>query len=285
MPADERDAPSVGPYRLLRLIGRGAVGEVHAALDARDGRQVALKLVPLGRAGDRDADERRRRFLAEAALTRRLVHPHIVAVHAAGIESDRGWIAMELLAGCDLERYTAAARLLPEPEVLRIGACVALALAHAHAHGVLHRDVKPGNVIVDWPTRRVTLTDFGAARLADAESTRTGVIVGTPDYMAPEQLAGRPCDARTDLYALGVVLYQLLSGRLPHDAPTMGELLRRVATEPAPDLRALRPELPPALAGLVAELLERDPERRPASAAAVAERLAALGAASASAPR
>jgi eukaryotic-like serine/threonine-protein kinase len=185
---------------------------------------------------------------------------------------------MELLGGCDLERYTRPARLLPEPVVLRLAERMARALGYAHSRGVVHRDVKPANVIVDWSSHRVTLTDFGIARAAGAESTRTGLVLGSPVYMSPEQLAGAPADARGDLYALGVMLFQLLSGRLPHESHSLGDLLRQVAHETAPDLRQIRPELPAALAALVASLLAKAPGARARNAELVANTLAALAA-------
>jgi len=274
------DAPVVAGYQLRSLIGRGALGEVHRAVHVATGAEVALKLVRL----DEAAAERRRRFALEAAAARRLVHPDIVRVLDAGADGGLGWIAMELLAGGDLARFTRPATLLPVPDVVRVVERVAGALAHAHRHGVVHRDVKPANVVVDLESDRVTLTDFGIANLADGERTRTGLVLGTPSYMAPEQLAGAEAGAAGDLYALGVMAFELLSARLPHEAATLGQLLRRVATDPAPDLLALRPELPPALAALVAALLAKHPASRPPSADAVAAALRPLRAANGGAP-
>ena len=271
------DGPVVGPYRLVARIGGGEHGEVFAAV-APDGSTVALKrLRPAGADTARRA-ESARRIVAEAALARRLVHPGIVRILDAGQDAAGAWLAMELLSGCSLVRYTRAARLLPEPIVLRVGERLARALAHAHAAGVVHRDLKPANVVVDWAADRVTITDFGVARAADAaeaERTATGVILGSPGYMAPEQLAGAPADARGDVYALGVTLHELLAGRRPHDGASLGELLRAVAEQPPPDLRASRPELPPALAALVARMLAKRPDQRP-SAAEAADALRAL---------
>jgi serine/threonine-protein kinase len=145
---------------------------------------------------------------------------------------------------------------------LRIVERIARALAHAHRSGIVHRDVKPQNVRVNLPADAVKLADFGAARSEDATRTRTGVIVGTPAYMAPEQLSGAAADARSDLYALGVLLFELLTGRRPHESASLGELLRQVSAEPAPDVRTLRPDMPPALAGELARLLAKRPDDR-----------------------
>ena len=271
-------APALGPYRLLRTIGRGSMGAVHLALDGRDGRAVALKVMPLGGDAADDAQASgRQRFLSEIAAARRLSHPDIVAVHDAGEHAGQLWLAMELLRGCDLARYTHMSRLLPEPLVLQLVERLARALAHAHAQGVVHRDIKPANVMLDLPARSIKLTDFGVAGLADMSRTRTGVVLGTPYYMAPEQLAGAAADARSDLYALGVLLFQLLSGRLPHEHASLGELLRAVATEAAPDVRTLRPTVAPAVAEVVAWALRKRPEQRPSDGVVLADALAALG--------
>lgn len=269
---------ALGPYRLLRPIGRGSMGAVYLAVDGRDGRPVAVKCMTLERdAVGADRALPRQRFLAEVAAARRLRHPDIVAVHDAGEQRGQAWMAMDLLPGCDLARYTHMSRLLPEPLVLQLVERLARALAHAHAQGVVHRDIKPGNVMLHLPTRRLKLTDFGIAGLADMARTRTGVVLGTPYYMAPEQLSGAAADARSDLYALGVLLFQLLTGRLPHEHASLGELLRAVATETAPDVRALRPATSPELAGVVARALQKQPARRPASGVELADALAALG--------
>jgi serine/threonine-protein kinase len=271
------DGARFGPYRVLRTLGQGSMGVVHLAVDEQSGQAVALKVFDLAPgAGSAEGAEARARFLAEAEPMRRLQHPDIVALHAAGEEAGRAWLAMELITGTSLERYTRPARLLPEAVVLDIGARIARALHHAHGAGIVHRDVKPSNVMVDWASGQLKLADFGLARLADAERTRTGLVLGSPAYMAPEQLAGDPATPASDLYALGVVLFQLLVGRLPHDEASLGELLRQVATAPAPDLRSLRPGLPAPVASMVAALLAKRPADRPLDAGAAAEQLQAL---------
>lgn len=265
--------PVVGGYRLASRLGSGEHGEVFVATRLASGEQVAFKRLRATLADSRQRTEAARRFAAEAETTRRLQHPDIVRVLDAGHDDAGPWLVMELLPGCSLERYTHAARLLPEPVVIGVMARVARALAYAHGRGVVHRDLKPSNVIVDWSSRRVTLTDFGLARRADGDSTRTGLVLGSPAYLAPEQLAGAPATPRGDLYALGVTLFELLAGRRPHESPSLGELLRQVAEQPAPDLARLRPGLPPALTGLVARLLAKPPAQRPASAGEVAKAL------------
>ena len=261
-------------YRLIRRIGQGAHGAVYLAQNARGGLPVALKVVTLPSGGQ--APAAREAFLRSAQTARRLSHPGIVGLHAAGVDGALGWLAMELVAGCDLARYTRAQRLLPEPLVLRLCQRIAQALAHAHRQGVVHRDVKPANVLIDWPRDLVKLADLGLARADDGAQTGTGIVPGSPAYMAPELLAGALPTPRSDLYAVGVMLFQLMTGRLPYEGASMGEWLRQVADQPVPDLRPLRPELPAGVAALCAHLMAKRPAERPADGEAVACELAAL---------
>lgn len=275
-------APVFAGWRLLRPLGQGAHGTVHLAEPlAGDGGPVALKIVALAADPGPDADPQGARdaFLRSAENARRLAHPDIVVLFAAGIEGAHGWLAMEAVPGGDLARYTAPGRLLPEPLVLRVATRLAHALAHAHGLGIVHRDLKPANVLVHWPADTVKLADFGLARAVDTARTGTGLVLGTPAYMAPEQLAGGVPTPQSDLYALGVMLFQLLTGRLPHESSTLGELLRQVASVPAPALRSLRPALPAALDAVVAALLAKRPQQRPAGALALAAALDAIAAA------
>jgi len=267
-------------WRLERLIARGAMGALYGAVDPQHDRCCAIKVVvPPPDLSPADRDALLARVDAEAAALARLSHPGIVQIYAAGRLPEGAWLRMELLPGCTLQRYTLPGRLLPEPALLELGARIAQALAHAHGHGVVHRDLKPENVLVDWSSsRRVVLTDFGVARLDDASRTRTGLVVGSPAYMAPELLTGQPPDARSDLYALGVLMFQLLTGRLPYEAAGLGDLLRQIARGELPDLQALRPGLEPALAQAVEGLLARRPADRPADAGAVASAWQALAA-------
>lgn len=265
------EPPRLGSYRLDRVLGKGTSATVHLAQDERDARWVAIKvLTPGWEPGGVDREEVHQRFVQEAAIVQRVQHPDIVAVLETGESAGRLWLAMELAAGCGLDRYAQPRLLLPARVVLEIGARVAGTLAHAHAQGVVHRDIKPANVLVDLATQSVKVTDFGTARLLDGRRTRTGLMLGTPAYMAPELLAGAPADARSDLYSLGVMLFELLAGQRPHDAASMGELLRQIANQAPPDLQALRPTLPPGLVELVNSLLAKQPSRRPASGQVVA---------------
>ena len=268
-----------GRYRLGALIGEGAGAQVLEAIDLRTGGLVAVKLIHLpDDLAPALREEWLRRLQREAALARRLEHPDIVAIYEAGLGDGKAWLAMERVRGLDLGRYTQPSRLLPETLVLRIGARVAAALAHAHAKGVVHRDLKPANVLVNLASGQVKLADFGVARAEDSSHTRTGMTLGTPAYMAPEQLAGEPAGPATDAYALGVMLFELLTGRRPHQAATLGELLKATATEAPARLATLRPDLPAPVAAAIEQLLARDPAQRPADLAAWSGQMAALAA-------
>lgn len=268
-----------GRYRLGTLLGTGGGSQVHEALDLRTGGAVAVKLVHLP--PDLDARQRaewQARLEHEATLSRRLSHPGIVAVLDAGLQGRQAWLAMEQVRGVDLGRYTQPQRRLPENLVLHIGAQVAAALAHAHRLGVVHRDLKPANVIVNLAAGQVKLADFGVARDAQAEPTRTGLSLGTPAYMAPELLAGEPASPASDAYALGVMMFELLAARRPHEADTLGALLQAAASQPPASLRLLRPDLPAPATAAVEQLLARRPADRPADLDAWATHTAALAA-------
>ena len=276
-PAEAQQA-RLGPYRLESEMARGANSVVYRATDTRSGRTVAIKTLTLRPSADDDGDvaETRERFAREAETARRLHHPDIVAVFDAGETPELAWIAMEHLQGTELTKYATPAQLLPVATALHITVRVADALAHAHAQGIVHRDIKPANVMVDLERDMVKLADFGIARVADASRTRTGMVLGTPSFMAPEQLAGGHVDARSDVYALGVLLFQLLTGHLPFESDSMRELMQRIANDPPPDVRTWRPDVPAALADVVVLALQKRPEVRYASASQMADDLRTL---------
>jgi serine/threonine protein kinase len=250
----------LGPYRIVDLLGVGGMGEVYRARDERLNRLVAVKVLPADRIGANA--ERRSRFIQEAQLASALQHPNIVTIFDAGEEHDLAYIAMEFLRGKDLVEHTRADHLLPVDKVVSIAARVAEALDYAHRHHVVHRDIKPANIMYEPASDTVKVTDFGIARVTDASKTKTGMVLGTPSFMSPEQLAGKKVDGRADLYSLGVMLFQLLTGVLPFKGDSMAALMFKIANEAPPDVRELRPELPPVLAEVVGRALAKSPEQR-----------------------
>lgn len=247
-------------------IGRGAMAVVCKATQRSTGRQVAIKRLSLSREfSSEDLADVRDRFMREARAARCLQHPDILQVIDAGQDVQHGgdaWIALEYAHGRDLSLFTRPGQLLPVREVVQIGARLARALAYAHSQGVVHRDIKPANVMFDRVNGHLKLMDFGIARVGDGHRTRTGIVLGTPSFMSPEQLAGLTVDGRSDLYSLAVLLYQLLCGALPHQGDSMARLMQQIANEPAPDIRSHRPGLPESLALVLALALEKRPELR-----------------------
>ncbi|GLZ11626.1 hypothetical protein Acsp04_18610 [Actinomadura sp. NBRC 104425] len=265
-------ADIAGRYRLRKRLGRGGMGEVWEAVDLRLNRAVAIKLLAFEPHGA-DGDERAvARFRREAEIAAGLQHDGIAVHYDAGRDGGRLYLVMELLAGRDLAAVMREHhRGLPPGTVRELGAQIAEALDAAHGRGVVHRDVKPANIMV-LPGNRVKILDFGIARYADRTSDLTGSgIVGTPAYMPPERFEkGTRPDVRGDLYALGAVLFVMLTGRPPFAADTVGTLVKKIVLDPPPRVRELRPETPEDLDGLVAALLAKNPGDRPQSAGQVA---------------
>ncbi len=265
------EQPMLGRYRVEKELGKGAMGVVYQGRDPTIGRTVAIKTLALTTEFEgAELEEARQRFFREAETAGRLQHPNIVTIFDAGEEHDLAYIAMEFLHGRDLQAHARPASLLPVAQVLSIGEQVALALDHAHRQSVVHRDIKPANVMLDPATGQVKVTDFGIARITDSSRTKTGVVLGTPSFMAPEQLAGQRVDGRADLYALGAMLFQLLTGELPLKGDSLSALMYQIANTIPPDVRTLRAGLPADLAGLLSTLLAKRPDDRPANGADVA---------------
>jgi serine/threonine-protein kinase len=246
------------------------MGTVYRARDTLVGDVVALKTLDLGQGAGPDVLERFRR---EVRLARRISHPHVARMHDLGEDSGRSFLTMELIEGSDLKGLLDRERPLAPTRAARIALAVCEGLAAAHAAGVVHRDLKPGNVLVET-SGRVVLTDFGIARaLVDSATAHTQGLVGTPMYMAPEQVSGGSTDARTDLYAVGLMLYEMLTGERPFTGDSVLAVAMARLRQPPPDPRAHVPGVPDALAELVLRCAAREPEERPASALEVAQRL------------
>lgn len=257
------EKPMLGRYQVEKELGKGAMGVVYLGKDPKIGRVVAIKTMALSQefAGDELVDARER-FFREAETAGRLQHQNIVTIFDAGEEHDLAYIAMEFLKGKDLADHCKGDNLLPVAIVVSIVARVSEALAYAHKQNVVHRDIKPANIMYERESDTVKVTDFGIARITDSSKTKTGLVLGTPSFMSPEQLAGKKVDGRSDLYSLGVMLFQMLAGVLPFRGDSMSELMYKIANEDAPDIRIIRPELPQALADVVALSLSKRPETR-----------------------
>lgn len=232
------EKPMLGRYQVESELGKGAMGIVYLGKDPKINRQVAIKTMALSREfGDDELVEVKERFFREAESAGRLNHANIVAIYDAGEEHDLAYIAMELLKGYDLDRHIKADSLLPLASVIEIGIRAAEALDYAHTQNVVHRDIKPSNIMYDPDSGTIKITDFGIARITDSSKTRTGTVLGTPNYMSPEQCMGKKVDGRADLFSLGVVLYQLVSGDLPFKGDSMATLMYNIVNQPPIDIK------------------------------------------------
>jgi serine/threonine-protein kinase len=267
----------LGPYKIRSRLGRGGMGAVYEAEEGAGGRLVAVKTLAAHFGDDAGL---RRRFEGEIETLKALRHPGIVQLLAFGEEDGIPYFAMELVPGKSLDQELRAGRLFTWRETVALAIEVVRALKSAHDHGVVHRDLKPANLLLlDQPVDGTTvkLADFGIARLfGDASQTLAGTVVGTAEFMAPEQAAGKQVDHRADLYALGLVMYAMLTGRPPFHGGDVSHLLDRQRREEPPRIATRVPDVPPELDQLVARLLAKDPAHRPANALAVGRSLAAI---------
>ncbi|MBM9504991.1 serine/threonine-protein kinase [Actinacidiphila acididurans] len=268
-----------GRYELATVIGQGGMGQVWTAYDRRLDRRVAVKLLRPDKVADGDdAEELRRRFDRECRVTAQVDHPGLVTVHDAGADGDELYLVMQYVEGADLGDHLAEHDPYPWQWAVAVAAQMCAVLSAVHAVPIVHRDLKPRNVIVR-PDGTVTVLDLGVASVLDTDTTRlthTGSPIGSPAYMAPEQAMGGTVGPRTDLYALGVLLHEMLSGHVPFAGSTaLGVLHRHLYEAPVP-LRQVRPEVPEPLEALVLRLLAKDPQHRPAGAQDVYRELAAL---------
>ena len=270
------EKPMLGRYQVEKELGKGAMGVVYMGRDPKINRIVAIKTMALAQEFDaEELEEVKARFFREAETAGRLNHPNIVTMFDAGEEHDLAYIAMEFLKGRDLVPYTKADALLPLPQVMSVVARVADALDYAHKNNVVHRDIKPANVMYEPESDQVKVADFGIARITDSSKTKTGMVLGTPSYMSPEQLAGKKIDGRSDLFSLGVSLFQLSTGHLPFVGESMAQLMFKIANDPVPDVRGVRPDVPPALASIIERAMAKDIEQRYQTGAELASDLRA----------
>ena len=268
------EKPVLGRYQIEKPLGKGAMGVVYLGKDAKLNRLVAIKTLPLAQEFEAEGLQKATiRFFREAEAAGRLTHPHIVTIYEAGEEQDLAYISMEFFKGGNLVPYTQRDNLLPIPTVVEIVILVAEALDYAHRQGVVHRDIKPANIMYNPATGQIKITDFGIARITDLNKTKTGTLMGTPSYMSPEQLAGKPADGRTDLYSLGVMLYQMLTGILPFHTDSLTTLMFKIANETPPDILLVRAEVPLDLKRVMEMALQKDVSVRYQSGAELASAL------------
>ncbi len=255
---ENNEKPILGRYKIEKTLGKGAMGIVYLGKDSKLDRLVAIKTLSLSQEFDaEDLLEATMRFFREATAAGRLTHPNIVSIYEAGEEQNLAYISMEFFKGGNLLPYTQSENLLPISTVIEIVTYAAEALDYAHSQDVIHRDIKPANIMYNPATGKIKITDFGIARITDNNKTKTGIILGTPSYMSPEQLAGKRLEGSTDLFSLGVMLYQLLTGTLPFEADSLATLMFKIANEPHPDILTVRSDIPLCLKRVIDIALQK----------------------------
>lgn len=263
----------LGPYRVVMTLGRGGMGTVYKGVHAKHGEVVAIKVIAVGVANQ---SRFRRRFEGEIKTLQKLKHPNIVSLRGVGEEQGLLFYTMEFVDGYSLHEHLRRCSRLPWEDVVEIGIQTTAALKHAHDLGIIHRDLKPANLMLN-PEGQLKLTDFGIAKLfGSTDMTAAGSVIGTADYMPPEQAEGKSVTVKSDLYSLGAVMYAMLCGKAPFTGKSVPEVLYSVRYNPVPRLEDRVSELPTALAELVHELLDKEPSRRPPTALVVGNRLKAL---------
>ncbi|WP_460236516.1 protein kinase domain-containing protein [Aurantivibrio plasticivorans] len=254
--------PVLGRYEIERELGRGAMGVVYLGRDPKISRQVAIKTLSYAQLDSKELEEFKSRFFREAEAAGRLSHPNIITVYDVGEEHDLAFIAMDYVDGKSLASYVHEDHLLSLADVCELIAQVADALAYAHQHQIIHRDIKPGNIMYQVSHRIAKVADFGVARIVDSAKTNTGDILGSPLYMSPEQLQGAKVSFQTDIYSLGVTLYQLLTGKLPFSAENLATLTYNIINEKHKGVRDIRPELPKGFTRIINRAMNKDPDKR-----------------------
>lgn len=266
--SDTKTRPTLGRYEVVKEIGKGAIGTVYLGRDPKINRKVAIKTLRYDEIDDEQLAEIKERFFREAEAAGRLSHPNIVTIYDAGEDYDITYMAMEYLDGYDLARHCKKDNLLPVKVILNIIIRVAFALDYAHKHKVVHRDIKPANIMLT-EKGHVKVTDFGIARLTSADSTQTGVILGTPNYMSPEQVLGKKLDGRSDIFSLGAVFYEMLTGEKPFKSANIGNLMHNIASAKFQPASELRPETPRCCEEIVQKMMTKSRTKRFSSAGEV----------------
>ena len=253
----------LGRYIIERRIGRGAMGAVYLGKDPRINRAVAVKAIPIEKEfEDEELKEARIRFFREAESAGRLTHPNIITVYDAGEDKGLAYIAMEYVPGIALKDFTDPTKLLAPKRAIELAAMTAEGLDYAHNQGVIHRDIKPANLLYNPKEGSLKISDFGVARLTDNNRTKTGIVLGTPMYMSPEQLGAEELTGLSDLFSLGVTLYELLTGEVPFKASNIAVLMTKITTEDPSGVSSRRAGIPPSVDAVLAKAMAKRPEDR-----------------------
>jgi serine/threonine-protein kinase len=269
---DAAAKPTLGRYEILQELGQGAMGTVYLGRDPSINREVAIKTLNFNEVDPDQLLDVKARFFREAEAAGRLSHPNIVTIYDAGEDQDMAFIAMELLRGKDLTGFCQPEKLLPTEQALHVVASVAEALDYAHIQGVVHRDIKPANIILQ-EDKQVKVADFGIARVMSSSKTKTGIILGTPSYMSPEQVAGKKVDGRSDLFSLGVVFYELLGGKKPFQGENLTALMYAITSGSYVPLAEIAPSTPSCCLQIVKKLMAKGVSKRYKTAADVIEQI------------
>ena len=253
---------NLGRYEIIKELGRGAMGIVYEAKDPLIDRLLAIKTIDLHNLAPQEKKDYEARFYQEARAAGRLSHPNIVTIHDLGESNGIAYIAMELLEGCELHHLIKDGQRLPVEQTLNIVAQVATGLAYAHEHGIVHRDIKPSNVMV-LKGNQVKIADFGIARMESSlQLTQVGLIMGSPLYMSPEQILGGTIDPRSDIFSLGIQLFQMLTGQMPFSGDSTNVIMYQIVNVEPPMPSSINPEIPSMLDTIVSKCLSKNPEDR-----------------------
>ncbi len=263
----------IGKYTIVEILGKGAMGIVYKALDPDIDREVAIKTIRFDLISDEsEKNELMLRFIREARSAGNLLHPNIITIYDVGKEKDMTYIVMQYVEGSSLQNWITSRKKIPAPAIVRLMVQICEALDYAHRNGIVHRDIKPANILLDEEGKPF-LVDFGVAHVEMSTITQTGAAIGTPSYMSPEQVMGKKIDKRSDIFSLGAILYELLTGRRPFEGESITTVIYKIVNEEAMPLSHFRKEIPSEFEAIVKKALSKDPEKRYRSCSELAAEL------------